>query len=248
MAKKKKLFGIKENKMRDDSKTIDFYNDILEMDTNFIEASEKRLKMVIDLKGPDFKTVPSCFSGISQNYFHRFYLNYTMGKKYEELLPDDIKYVENGLKGCNGNVYGDLESIIYTAIIFNLHNYEVSIKNCILSFSNYQDNFMEKLYQLLDNSYTITTDKLFWPKECTPLLDIIQLAENNKESAVENLKEFLDKKWFKTLHDGLITQNGCYRGFWCLEAAALVRALKLDDTELKECKYYPYDMAHFCDK
>ena len=60
-----------ENKMRDDSKTIDFYNDILEMDTNFIEASEKRLKMVIDLKGPDFKTVPSCFSGISQNYFRQ---------------------------------------------------------------------------------------------------------------------------------------------------------------------------------
>ncbi|MBU3850057.1 MAG: DUF1911 domain-containing protein, partial [Candidatus Treponema excrementipullorum] len=29
-------------------------------------------------------------------------------------------------------------------------------------------------------------------------------------------------------------------------AAALVKALKLDDTELKDCKYYPYDMAHFC--
>ena len=60
--------------MRDDSKTIDFYHDILDMDTHFIESSEKRLKMVIELKGADFKTVPSCFSGVSQNYFHRFYL------------------------------------------------------------------------------------------------------------------------------------------------------------------------------
>lgn len=234
--------------VRDDSKTIDFYHDILDMDTHFIESSEKRLKMVIELKGADFKTVPSCFSGVSQNYFHRFYLNYTIGKSYEELLPDVIKYIENGLKGCNGNVYGDLESIIYASIIFNLSDYTVPIKNCILSSHNYQDYYMEVLYQFIDDSYTITTEKLFWPKECKPLLDVIQLAKINKESAVKKLKHFLDKQWIKTLHDGLISQEGCYRGFWCLEAAALVKALKLDDTELKECKYYPYDMAHFCDK
>ena len=40
-------------------------------------------------------------------------------------------------------------------------------------------------------------------------------------------------------------KTGWYRGYWCIAAAALVKALKLDDTELKDCKYYPYDMAHF---
>ncbi len=39
---------------------------------------------------------------------------------------------------------------------------------------------------------------------------------------------------------------GWYRGYWCIAATALVKALKLDDTEFKDCKYYPYDMAHFC--
>lgn len=26
----------------------------------------------------------------------------------------------------------------------------------------------------------------------------------------------------------------------------MVKALELDDRELRDCKYYPYDMAHFC--
>lgn len=38
-----------------------------------------------------------------------------------------------------------------------------------------------------------------------------------------------------------------YRGYWCLESAVLVKTLKLDDTELKDCKYYPYDMAHYAE-
>ena len=65
------------------------------------------------------------------------------------------------------------------------------------------------------------------------------------------LKKYLEKEWFKTLKEGLITnqqlQKGMYRGYWCLESAVLVKTLKLDDTELKDCKYYPYDMAHYAE-
>lgn len=60
-----------------------------------------------------------------------------------------------------------------------------------------------------------------------------------------------EKQWFKTLDKGIITnrslEKGKYRGYWCIESAALVKALELDGTELKECKYYPYDMTHFCE-
>lgn len=76
---------------------------------------------------------------------------------------------------------------------------------------------------------------------------MIQLAQSDKEAAVQRLKKFVDKQWFKTLKEGIITNTSkCYRGFWCIEAAALAKALGLDDAELKDCKYYPYDMAHFC--
>ena len=36
-------------------------------------------------------------------------------------------------------------------------------------------------------------------------------------------------------------KTGWYRGYWCIAAAALLKALKLDNTELKDCKCYPSD-------
>ena len=78
------------------------------------------------------------------------------------------------------------------------------------------------------------------------------LSKENKAEAVQRLKKYLKRQWFMSLTEGVITnrnlKTGWYRGYWCIAAAALVKALKLDDTELKDCKYYPYDMAHFCYK
>ncbi len=234
--------------MRDDSKTKEYYELIYEQDTNFIIASEERLKKVITVKGPDFRTIPSCYSGISYDYFHRFYLSYTMGKSYEDIISDVRKYVDNGIKGCNGSVYGNLESIIYVTIIFGLGEYKDRIKEKMLQYDDFHDKYMEQIYSYLDPSFEISSELYLWEKECKPLIEVIELSKNDKELAATSLKNFVDKQWFKTLQGGLISnESRTYRGFWCLEAAALVKALKLDDTILKDSKYYPYDMAHFCD-
>lgn len=233
--------------MRDNTKTMEFYKKVYEQDSYFIESSENDLVEILEEKGPDFENIPFCYRSISHDYFHRFYLSYTMGMSYEELIPDLRMYIEKGLKGCNGSVYGDLENILYLVIVFGFNEYTDTIKEIITSIKDYQDAYMEQLYQFIDNSFEITDKKLFWPKECKPFIEVIELAKTDKTAAVQRLKKFVDRQWYKTLHEGVISQEGCYRGFWCIEAAALVKALKLDDTELKECKYYPYDMAHFCD-
>lgn len=235
--------------MRDDYKTQEYYKEIYEQETFFIDVAKKRLQKVIDLKGADFHTIPSCYTEIANGYFLRFYLSYTMGKSYDEIVPDVQKYVENGLKGCNGSSYYDLESLIYILIIFNMTEYKEQVKKIIDTYKeDYKDNYMEKLYSFLDLSYEVSTDNDFWSKDNKSMQDIIRLSKNDKSAAVKKLKDFVEKTWFKTLKEGLITNTSkCYRGYWCLEAAALVKALGLDDTELKNCKYYPYDMAHFFD-
>lgn len=234
--------------MRDNYKSEEYYKKIYEQETFFVDSAENRLKKVIDLKGPDFHTIPNCYTGIANAYFLRFYLGYTMGKSYEELYSDVQKYVENGILGCNGESYWNLENIIYAVILFNKSEYHNQIKNLIDKYDDYKDVYIEELYSFLDHSYKVTTEINLWPKDNKPMLEVIELAENDKSAAVQRLKKYVDKEWFKTLKEGLITNTSkCYRGYWCIEAAALVKALSLDDTELKECKYYPYDMVHFCD-
>ena len=231
--------------MRDNTKTMEFYKKVYAQDSYFIENDKGRIQRIIDLKGPDFETIPSCYSSIADDYFLRFYVSYTMGMSHEELLPDVNKYIENACNGWTGENYEELVRICSMSILFNIRN--EYIEKLLQKAEARLNTLMygEMFIKLLEPSWEVKATETYYADD-KALVEVIQLAKTDKLAAVQRLKKFVDKQWFKTLHEGVISQEGCYRGFWCIEAAALVKALKLDDTELKECKYYPYDMAHFC--
>lgn len=69
----------------------------------------------------------------------------------------------------------------------------------------------------------------------------------------KGIRELLDylKKWYGTYrgdywHDLHTRENGrAYTGYWCWEAAAIVKIKGWDDTKLKDNEYYPYDAVHW---
>ena len=141
-----------------------------------------------------------------------------------------------------------MEYILHFIILFNQIEYLEEYKK-LLEKSEDRDFYFDLLMQYLDSTWQISTEKILWPKDIKPLVEVIQLSKTDKNSAVQRLKKYLEKEWFKTLKEGLVTNNdlekGNYRGYWCIESAVLVKVLGLDDTDLRGCKYYPYDMAHF---
>ena len=183
--------------------------------------------------------------------FHKFYCGYSLGLDINELIPE-IKLILQNLietrKERDSN-YEDMEYILHFILLFNQTEFLDDFKK-LLEKSEDRDFYLDSIMQCLDSSWQISTEKILWPKEMKPLCEVIQLSKTDKDSAVQRLKKYLDKEWFKTLKEGLVTnkdlEKGRYRGYWCIEAAALVKALELDDRELRDCKYYPYDMAHFC--
>lgn len=232
--------------MRDSTKTKDYYEMIYESDTDDILYEEDSLRAMFEKAGKNFENLPIYYHCIAIPYFLRFYVSYTMGKGYEELLPDVEKYIESGSLSWNGKNYEELVTICSLSILFNIRNEH--IENVLKKAEARLNDSMygEMFIKLIEPSWEVKTDKTYYVED-KALVDVIQLAQSDKEAAVQRLKTFVDKQWFKTLKDGIITNNSkCYRGFWCIEAAALVKSLGLDDTELKDCKYYPYDMAHFC--
>ena len=234
-------------KMRDYTKTEDYYKKVFEQDSYFIESSENDLIEILEEKGPDFENIPLCYIDIADNYFLRFYLSYTMGKSYEELLPDVKKYIENACTGWTGKNYEELVRICSMSILFNIRNgyIEKLIKKAEARLNTLM--YGELFVKLLEPSWDVKATETYYADD-KALVEVIQLAKTDKTAAVLRLKKYVDKQWFKTLKEGIITNTSkCYRGYWCIEAAALVKALGLDDSELKDCKYYPYDMAHFCE-
>lgn len=232
--------------MRDNTKTKEFYKKIYEQNSYFIKSSENDLMEIVEEKGSDFEKIPDCYIDIAHDYFHRFYLSYTMGMNYEELLSDANKYIENACSGWTGKDYEELVRICSVSILFGIHNEH--IEKLIRQAESRLNALMygELFIKLIEPSWEVKADKTYYVED-KALVEVIQLAQSDKEAAVQRLKKFVDKQWFKTLKEGIITNTSkCYRGYWCIEAAALVKALSLDDAELKDCKYYPYDMAHFC--
>ena len=182
--------------------------------------------------------------------FEKLYAGYSLGIDINELIPE-VKLVLTNLietrKERDSN-YEDMEYILHFIILFNQIEYLEEYKK-LLEKSEHRDFYFDLLMQYLDSAWQISTEKILWPKDIKPLVEVIQLSKTDKTLAVQRLKKYLEKEWFKTLKEGLVTNRdleiGDYRGYWCIESAVLVKVLGLDDTELRGCKYYPYDMAHF---
>ncbi|MDO4729449.1 MAG: DUF1911 domain-containing protein [Bacteroidota bacterium] len=70
-----------------------------------------------------------------------------------------------------------------------------------------------------------------------------------KTFTIEALKKYLSKQWYKDNKQmywfDYHKDSKLYFGYWSFESGALVKILGLDDTLLKDQKYYPYDMVHW---
>lgn len=235
--------------MRDTLKTKEYFKDFYELDKTYWNKYMESYH--IKNQDPEQYNMSSCKYNVFVNTFYKFYSGYSYGLAMSELLPD-MKLIIQMLietKEDTESNYEDMGLIIYFIIISNQYEFLNECKK-LLEHSVDRDLYLDSLMQYLDLSWKISTEKINWPKKINPLNEVIHLSKTDKIAAVGRLKKYLDKEWFKTLNEGIITnrslEKGKYRGYWCIESAALVKLLKLDDAELKECKYYPYDMAHFC--
>ena len=66
----------------------------------------------------------------------------------------------------------------------------------------------------------------------------------------EKLKEYLEKYWYvghKNMgwYDIHKAKEKLYYGYWSFEAGAIAKILNLDDSNLKDMPYYPYDLVHY---
>ncbi|MFJ1430711.1 DUF1911 domain-containing protein [Capnocytophaga canimorsus] len=117
-----------------------------------------------------------------------------------------------------------------------------------------KDNPNDYLIDFLLSSKTdwqIKNTTFKFPKPYAALQEVIDLAnDNQKEKATQRLKKYLDKEWYKGHSDtgwynSHKSKHNIYTGYWSFESGALVKILGLDDTLLKDQKYYPYDMVHW---
>lgn len=71
----------------------------------------------------------------------------------------------------------------------------------------------------------------------------------NSSPSQADIHTYLSKYWYKGHNEeawyNSHKSKNLYFGYWSFESAALAKVLKIDDSELCNEKYYPYDLAHY---
>ena len=211
----------------------------------FIEIQENKREPYKNMEIHHSATV-----GAFQRYF---YSGYSVGlSKFE--LGENLAGLRNSLlaywnKECS---YMNLLFTMSTAIIYNTPKEEIAEIVNLLVRENYKDFVLDSMANYLMLDFTIRTEELKFKKSSKPVAEVLTLAKTDKDGATRRLKHYLEREWLNMQKEGIIDNKAhladdammVYYGYWCIESAALVIMLGLDDTSLKDCKYYPYDLVH----
>lgn len=73
------------------------------------------------------------------------------------------------------------------------------------------------------------------------------INETDKVIAQKKLKHFLETKWYQSFKDTPLynqhnNPHNIYVGYWCFQAAAITKIMKLDDSSYRDNQYYPKDI------
>ena len=224
---------------------------------NFIKIKEKFSKYLKE--GIPYSKIEDAMSGryywIFTSGFESFYAGYSLGLDIKE-----IKHLGEGLlyglyknnKWTNLTFEATRAALLFI-IVLNIKTEYVEKFIKLIRKDNFKDRYIDHLINYIDKREEIKATKLLFNKKEKMPMKVVDLAnEGKKEEAVKVLKEYVTKQWINLLDDQTVIKKNShlkdyYVGYWCIEAAALVKMYDLDDEILKGCDYYPYELAHFED-
>ena len=80
--------------------------------------------------------------------------------------------------------------------------------------------------------------------------DIFQIMKElvKERDKSDLLEKYLKEDWYNKeyeCYEAHKSDQNIYYGYWSFEAGAIAKILNLDDSNLKDVPYYPYDLVHY---
>jgi len=187
------------------------------------------------------------------NLIERTITHYSVGDSKEVVKGSSIEIIsvfEDAFVFDDG--FGDMDKmcwLISLAILCDVSQEEFNKIKEVLKRDNVQDKLLDYLIKYKDPTWSGSSNN-YIQKEPYASVDTF-LTDTNTETAVPKIKHYLDKIWYKGhdeshWHGTLENDNlSYYFGYWAWEVAAIVKINGIDDTALKNQKYYPYDAVHW---
>ncbi len=239
---------------RDKIKDREYFKETYDFYLNAYKEYLEEIK-IHNLDGIAEERLIRYYYGIFLYGFKTFYAGYSLGMAIKDLKPIGeglICGLSKKFQWERGN-FEDVRSTLIFAIILNIRNEYVTKFIKLLREYELKDRYIDHLINYIDETEEIKAKEVMFKKREKTVMEIVELAkEGKKEEAVKLLKKYLTKEWYNLQDDQVVVMkgshlrsSGSYVGYWCMEAAALVKMYDLDDSSLLECDYYPAELAHF---
>ncbi|EBF5847696.1 DUF1911 domain-containing protein [Listeria monocytogenes] len=230
---RKNMQYFEEYLFEEEKRLINYKNLVNEVKHKFPNDSEKHRKvygMVLNLS--IFKLSAMYSMGTDINLIKKYY--------YEVVV-----YMK---KGWSYKSYNTMLWMVSWGILLDASSEVMESLHELQSKSKKEDFLIDYLFHANNSNWKINTKELLFPKDFKTLQELVQL--DDKEEMINKLKYYLENEWYKIYDDTgwHESHNHCekiYSGYWSWESGAIAKILQLNDIDLKNLPYYPYDLVHY---
>ena len=211
-------------------------------------------------KGKHNHTETYIYYAIADSYMNLLKITYSLGVKIKDLQETYMVSLQSFLFGFESGEPMYFDILDRVALGFLLDIPEENFKQLV----DYVQRMDEQakpadwtpdllLWFLLnsrlkEDEKQAYADKLAFPKLYKGLFKLTQISD--AQEAKKALEDYIGK-WYNLNKDApwynSHLKKNCYRGYWAWEVAAIAKIMNIDDSDLKDNPYYPYDMVHWED-
>ena len=208
-------------------------------------------------KGNQNDTNSYIYYAIANNYMNLIKITYSLGDKIKDLRETYIVSLQFFLLGFESDepMYFDILNRVALGFLLNISNENfqqlVDYVQRMDEQAKPADWTPDQLLWFILNSRLkkdeeqTHADKLAFPKLYKGLFKLTQVSD--AQEAKKALEDYIEK-WYNLnknapWYNSHLKKN-CYRGYWAWEVAAVAKIMHIDDSDLKDNPYYPYDMVH----
>ena len=230
---------------RDSLKDLDYFRKKIEFSSTAIEkfeieiAKRKEANLVVSSYGSP---------GIAKYALDKIKAQYSYGISINEIRPTIEKYVYNELSTWRPEFgFRVLLDSLSLSILVGISEECLCLAKYLINDAGIKDVIIDNFLHYFDETWEIESTGVMYPKLFSRLEEMFDAS--SIELKKEALKNYL-KIWYSLnedsgWYDSHLSAKNSYVGYWCFEAGAIAKILKIDDSDLRETKYYPYDLVHF---
>lgn len=222
--------------MRDKLKNIEYFDLFIDEDTqrvikfqNKLDANEVKEERILAVK----TKIHDLKLGI-------LVAKYSKGEEIDVLKKEYLQLLQEWSDVFCEESYNKNLKMISLAVLFNIEEDYLQVIQEML----HEKKIFDWLFEFLLCGQNAKEDCILLFQE-----DFAKLKEfTYNPSNIQVLIDYLKNDWYCEncgCYEAHKSIHNIYYGYWSFEAGAVVKRLGVEDIQLKELQYYPYDLVHY---